>query len=250
MMIPKIIHYCWFGKAPLPELAKRCIASWRMYMPEYEIKEWNESNFDVGIIAYTQEAYLAGKYAFVSDYARFWILYNYGGVYFDTDVEIIKPLSDIIYRGPFMGVECNSGDSCAPGLGLAATMRMPVYKTILDYYNSLHFKKADGTFDMTTVVSYTSRILIDRGLTASDDIQFIAGVYIYPKDYFCPVSPHSKRMLITDNTRTIHHYAGTWVDPTLKNRMKKKAHRILNLILGEIGHDKVVSLIRAIKRMR
>ncbi len=125
-MIPKTIHYCWFGCGELPELARKCIASWRKYLPDYEIKEWNEDNFDVNIIPYTAEAYRAGKYAFVSDYARFWVLYHYGGLYFDTDVEVIRPMDDIIERGNFMGFETDphgtEGDaseaSVNPGLGL------------------------------------------------------------------------------------------------------------------------------------
>ena len=108
IMIPKIIHYCWFGRNPLPELAQKCIASWKKYLPDYEIKEWNEDNFDVNIIPYTAEAYAAKKYAFVSDYARFWILYKYGGIYFDTDVEVIRPIDDIIAKGNFMGCETDA----------------------------------------------------------------------------------------------------------------------------------------------
>lgn len=108
-MIPKIIHYCWFGRGPLPELAQKCIASWKKYLPDYEIKEWNEDNFDVNIIPYTAEAYAEKKYAFVSDYARFWVLYKYGGIYFDTDVEVIRPLDDIIAKGNFMGCETDAG---------------------------------------------------------------------------------------------------------------------------------------------
>ena len=95
-MIPKIIHYCWFGRNPLPQSAIKCINSWKKFFPDYEIKEWNEQNFDVNIIPYTSEAYQAKKYAFVSDYARMWVLYNYGGIYFDTDVEVIKPMKDIV----------------------------------------------------------------------------------------------------------------------------------------------------------
>ncbi len=119
-MIPKVIHYCWFGRNPLPKSALKCIASWRKYFPNYEIKEWNEDNFDVNIIPYTQEAYSVGKYAFVSDYARFKILYENGGLYFDTDVEVIRPMDDIIERGAFMGVEveCTAVDTTplvAPG---------------------------------------------------------------------------------------------------------------------------------------
>ena len=113
-MIPKIIHYCWFGRNPLPESAQKCIASWKKFLPDYEIKEWNEDNFDVNIIPYTKEAYEAKKYAFVSDYARFWILYKYGGLYFDTDVEVIKPMDDIIERGPFMGIEVPANNAGTP----------------------------------------------------------------------------------------------------------------------------------------
>ena len=114
MTIPKVIHYCWFGGNPLPELAQRCIDSWRKYLPDYEIKEWNESNFNVNIIPYTAEAYQQGKYAFVSDYARFWILYRYGGIYFDTDVEVIRPLDDVLDRGGFMGFETHYKESLNP----------------------------------------------------------------------------------------------------------------------------------------
>ncbi len=150
-MIPKVIHYCWFGRNPLPSLAIKCIESWRKYLPDYEIKEWNEDNFDVNIIPYTQEAYQVGKYAFVSDYARFWILYKYGGLYFDTDVEVIKPMDDIIARGPFMGCEKDVSDtsvaSVAPGLGLGVNPGLGLYKEILEMYSKLSFVNKDGTYN-------------------------------------------------------------------------------------------------------
>ena len=114
-MIPKVIHYCWFGRNPLPPFAVKCIESWKKFLPGYEIKEWNEDNFDVNIIPYTQEAYEARKYAFVSDYARFYILYHHGGIYFDTDVEVIKSIDDIIERGAFMGCE-NEAKPGAPAV--------------------------------------------------------------------------------------------------------------------------------------
>ena len=117
-MIPKIIHYCWFGGNPLPEDAKKYIESWRKYCPGYEIKEWNESNFDINCCDYVREAYEAKKWAFVSDYARFYILYQYGGLYFDTDVEMIRPLFSILQKGSFMGMEVNSPACVAPGLSL------------------------------------------------------------------------------------------------------------------------------------
>ena len=115
-MIPKIVHYCWFGRGELTPLAKKCIASWRLFFPGYEIKEWNEDNFDVNIIPYTADAYKAGKYAFVSDYARFWVLYHFGGVYFDTDVEVIRPMDDVLEKGAFMGIELlGAKPAVAPG---------------------------------------------------------------------------------------------------------------------------------------
>ena len=131
-MIPKIIHYCWFGRNPLPDSAKKCIESWRKFFPEYEIKEWNEDNFDVHLIPYVEEAYNAKKYAFVSDYARFWILYFYGGVYFDTDVEVIRPMDDILAKGGFMGVQHDY--FLNPGLGMASVAYHQIYKFILYYY--------------------------------------------------------------------------------------------------------------------
>ena len=149
-MIPKKIHYCWFGRNPLPPLALKCIESWKRYLPDYEIKEWNEDNFDVNMIPYTKEAYEAKKYAFVSDYARYWILYQYGGLYFDTDVEIIKNMDDIIARGPFMGCEneANLGaTSTELGLGLGCNPGLLFYKEMLDLYGTLHFVNPNGSYN-------------------------------------------------------------------------------------------------------
>ena len=219
-MIPKVIHYCWFGRNPLPSLAIKCIESWRKYLPDYEIKEWNEDNFDVNIIPYTQEAYQVGKYAFVSDYARFWILYKYGGLYFDTDVEVIKPMDDIIARGPFMGCEKDVSDtsvaSVNPGLGL--------YKEILEMYSKLSFVNKDGTYNQKTIVQYTTEILCEYGLKEGNEIQECAGVWIYPKEYFCPLD-QTLTLHITSNTRSIHHYDSSWLSP--QKRIIKKIKRFL-----------------------
>lgn len=213
-MIPKVIHYCWFGHNPLPELAVKCIASWKKFLPEYEIKEWNEDNFDVNIIPYTAEAYQAKKYAFVSDYARFWILYHYGGIYFDTDVEIIKPMDDIIARGPFMGCENEASDShsacVAPGLGIGVNPGLDIYKEILDIYSKLNFIKEDGSLNMKTVVSYTTELLYKHGLKNTNEIQECAGIWIYPKEYFCPIDYVTRKCICTQKTYTIHHYTASW----------------------------------------
>ena len=225
-MIPKVIHYCWFGGNPLPKSAQKGIASWRKYLPDYEIKEWNESNFDVNIIPYTAEAYKAKKYAFVSDYARFWILYKYGGLYFDTDVEVIKNMDDIIAKGPFMGCENEAkagatpaqlgvapglGLGVNPGLGLGVNPGLGLYGEILDIYKDKHYILPDGTYSRETVVTITTDLLCKYGLRNISDIQEIAGVLIYPKEYFCPKDYATGNLNITLNSVSIHHYDASWL---------------------------------------
>lgn len=244
-MIPKVIHYCWFGRNPLPESAVKCIESWRKYMPDYEIKEWNEDNFDVNMVPYIAEAYSVKKYAFVSDYARFWILHHYGGVYFDTDVEVIKPIDDIVEKGPFMGVEefCEFTPEdligyplVAPGLGIAAVAGMDVYKKMLDYYDSVHFMNAEGRMITGgTVVVHTTRILVKAGLQPHSDSQQVAGIEIYPADYFNPFEDITGRLRITDNTRSIHWYASSWKPRNpVRQWFSRMSHRVFGLWLHKL----------------
>lgn len=241
--IPKIIHYCWFGGNPLPLLAEKCIASWRKFLPDYEIKRWDESNFDVDIIHYTSQAYEAKKYAFVSDYARFWILYKYGGLYFDTDVEVIRQMDDIIAAGPFMGCEnpCRAGATpnelgVAPGLGLGVNPGLGLYKEILDLYDNLQFSGADGKLNLKTVVEYVTEFLCSYGLKNTPKIQEVAGLKIYPVDYFCPMDYETGKITITDNTVSIHRYAKSW------HGKKEKLYHTVSQILGR----KSAKLISAI----
>lgn len=238
-MTPKIIHYCWFGRNPLPESAKKCIASWRKFLPDYEIKEWNEDNFDVNIIPYTQQAYEAKKYAFVSDYARFWILYHYGGLYFDTDVEVIRPIDKIVERGPFMGIEKKaflSGKPMVnPGLGLGASAGHQLYAELLDKYAKLQFTKTGGTPNLKTIVEYTTELLLTKGLRRTDGMQQVDGVFIYPEDYFCPMDSTTGITTITSRTVSIHHYDCSWLD---HNSMRFRLHLLknsTNRILHKLG---------------
>ncbi len=230
-MKPKIIHYCWFGEKTLPPLAEKCIASWRKFLPDYEIREWNEGNFDVNAIPYTREAYEARKFAFVSDYARFKILYEHGGLYFDTDVEVIKPMDDIIARGPFMGCERDANGetflTVAPGLGLGVTPGLGLYGEILEMYDGLHFRHSDGSLNFKTVVEYTTEVLNRHGLRNTNDIQEVAGVWIYPKEYFCPMDYETKKCNITANTRSIHHYAASW------HGRKQKLYKLACRLVGK-----------------
>lgn len=236
-MIPKVIHYCWFGRNPLPELALKCISSWKKFFPDYEIIQWNEDNFDVNIIPYTQQAYSAKKYAFVSDYVRFWVLYKFGGLYFDTDVEIIKPMDDIISRGPFMGIEVESTGEyplVAPGLGLGVNPGLSLYKEILNYYNSLTFYGIDGKPNQTTVVTHTTNILKDNGLLSSNDIQEVAGVWIYPADYFNPLDSLTGKLKLTKNTRSIHWYMNSWSN---RSQFYHWLSKIYHRIIGKSTHN-------------
>ena len=238
-MIPKVINYCWFGHNQLPEFAVTCIDSWRKFFPDYEIKEWNEDNFDVNIIPYTAEAYRVKKYAFVSDYARFWILYHNGGLYFDTDVEVIKSMDDIIKRGAFMGIEVESNGkqvpAVAPGLGLGIEPKANMYKDILDYYAHLHFLKDDGSYNQITVVRHVTSILENYGLRATNELQKVGGIWIYPKDYFNPLDDLTGKLNKTPNTRTIHWYTRTWSDsPNWRIKLSRLSHRIFGMKINNI----------------
>lgn len=243
--IPKKIHYCWFGRKPLPESAQKCIASWRKYLPDYEIIEWNEDNFDVNTIPYTAEAYEAKKYAFVSDYARFKILYDHGGLYFDTDVEVIKPLDGIVASGPFLGIEtgpCKSnkyrrrGETwVAPGLGMAAVREMEFYSDIIDYYKTISFN-IGPTQNLMTVGEHTTSLLLKSGFNPdSPEIQNVAGMKIYPPDYFNPYDAPTGKLRITRNTVTIHWYDMSWLEKQSKVRkiISHLYHRFLESCVME-----------------
>ena len=233
-MIPKVIHYCWFGRNPLPSSAVKCIDSWKKFLPDYQIKEWNEDNFDVNIIPYTSDAYKAKKYAFVSDYARFWIIYNYGGVYFDVDVELIRPIDDILEKGPFWGLEldCSKGalPTVAPGLGIAAEAGDGIYAKILEQYRSMSFFEKDGSISKFSMIPMVSGMFRDMGLKGTEEVEKIREHYVYPKEYFNPLDPITGRMKKTANTRSIHWFMASWLPPEPK--WKKKAKQLFHRIIG------------------
>lgn len=248
-MIPKVIHYCWFGHNPLPEDAKRCISSWRKFLPDYEVKEWNEDNFDVNICDYTKEAYEAKKYAFVSDYARFWILYHHGGLYFDTDVELIKPLDEIISKGAFVGIEkslattqqsCDSWVGINPGLGIGAEKGDTIYQDVLAKYNSMNFDINAGT-----VVKHTTDIMKLHGFNGKNELQKVGAITVYPDDVFCPMDSTTGLIHITENSVSIHHYSCTWMD---RNSLSFRLHLLKNRLIKIFGAKVVMSLLNIIHR--
>lgn len=240
-MIPKIIHYCWFGGNPLPPLAEKCIASWQKFCPDYEIKRWDESNFDVNCCDYVKEAYAAKKWAFVSDYARFQILYAQGGLYFDTDVELIKPIDDIVATGGFLGIESFAGKQpqINPGLGLGMPCHTGFCEEMVRAYHARHFRNPDGTYNLKTVVAYTTQLLAEHGLQNEPGIQRVCDLYIYPADYFCPKDMLSGKITITRNTRAIHHFDCSWYSEVeiYSFTLKRKLNKFLPLkVAGRIGH--------------
>lgn len=230
--IPKKIHYCWFGGNPLPEDAKRYIESWKKYCPDYEIIEWNENNFDININSYVKEAYESKKWAFVSDYARLFAMYEYGGIYMDTDVEIIKPIDSFLKHKAFAGFE----SPIHIGTGIMACEKgFPLFKEFLDYYNNRHFILEDGSLDTTTNVATITKICEKYGLQGNNQYQEIRKWAIYPTDYFCPKNYKTGKMNITNNTVTIHHYSGSWLSDKDKKilNVQKKLCKIFGEKIGK-----------------
>ena len=220
-MIPKLIHYCWFGKKRIPPDLEKNIESWKKYLPDYKIIRWDESNFDVCCNKYVEAAYRAKKYAYVSDFARFSILDKNGGVYFDTDVEVIRPIDDILAAGPYMGEEYQGRVNA--GLGMAMEPGMPFLREMIELYNKLEFRIVNESEKTVTVVDHVTNLLIKHGFEPQKkEIRKVCGINIYPKDFFCPQEYFSGKITMTDNTRTIHHFAESW-----KPSFERRLHQIL-----------------------
>lgn len=243
----KTIHYCWFGRNQLPKSAIKCIESWRKYCPDYEIKEWNEDNFDCASNEYIREAYKNKKYAFVSDYARFKILYEHGGVYLDTDVELVKDITTLLENGPYMGCEENgkknffsrSQISVNSGLGLYLKPGNEIIKEILDFYEKFSFYNDDGSINTITVVKIVTDILKLNGLKNIYGIQKIGDITIYPKHYFCPLDYYTGALNITDTTYSIHHYIASWQSED-DIKIHKKAMKLIPYVGKSIAFNIVI----------
>ena len=219
-MIPKTLHYCWFGRGEKPAPVLACIDSWKKYLPDYQIMEWNEDNFDFESYPYAKEAYECRKFAFVSDVARLHALYTTGGVYMDTDFEVLKPLDPFMEDEGFMGFE---RDGFVATCILAGSPHCTWAKTLLDRYSQLHFIREDGSYDLTTNVVRVTEYLLELGLRPDGSRQKLPGIgTIYPRDFFSPLHPLTGRMTITPNTVAIHHLEGSWKEkPSLAVRFRK-----------------------------
>lgn len=245
-VIPKKLHYCWFGGKPLPADTLRYIETWRRHCPDYEIKEWNESNFDLDLYPYVREAYDAGKYAFVSDVARLYALATEGGVYLDTDVEIVQSLDRFLGHTAFTGFE----DEHHVTTGIMGAEKGARYACgNLEAYATRHFVRPDGTYDTTTNVAVITEYMSRHGLNYDNTLQDFPGlVTIYPREYFCPKDSYAysrNQGCITTNTHAIHYFAGTWqIRNTPEYIRLRRKYRIIpyfirkKLILALLGESK------------
>lgn len=220
-MIPKKIHYCWFGRGKMPAEARRCIDSWRKYLPEYEIKEWNEDNFDLDAYPYAREAYDARKFAFVTDIVRLHAMLTEGGIYMDTDVEVLKPLDALLGYEGVSGFE--SSTQIPTGL-MACRAGHPLVAEWLEWYDGRHFLRPDGTPDLTTNVATITNICLRHGFRPDGTLQTVAGFTFLPSDYLCPKDHRTGKIHLTPNTLAIHHFSGSWHSPKDKCLVWLRTH--------------------------
>ena len=212
--IPKKIHYCWFGGNAKSQLLLNCLETWKNYFPDYEIIEWTEENFDVNVIDYTKEAYQQKKWAFVSDYARLYIIYHHGGIYFDTDVEVVKNFEHMLDQYGYLAFENTSNEpdekTVNTGLGFAAAPGDDVIKALMDDYEGIHFLGENGEMDLTPCPERNTRVLKKLGLKTDGTMQRLGNLVVYPFDYFCGMDIANSHRHVTKNTCTIHHYDASW----------------------------------------
>lgn len=230
-MIPKIIHYCWFGQGELPAIAKKCMKSWQEQMPGVKIVRWDETNYDVTKNRYMREAYAKKKYAFVSDYARLDIIYQNGGIYLDVDVELIRPLDPILENNHcFLGFQTAlpSGEFLVnTGLGFGAEPGNKLIRQILKDYEDLVFIKEDGSLDLVSCPMRNSSVLKDIGLTTNNKLQMVVDARIYPCDYFCPMNEQNGKIQLTNNTVSIHHFSASWLP--LSRKIKRQIRNTIGI---------------------
>lgn len=218
-MIPRIIHYCWFGKSEMPEMAQKCVASWHKYMPDWEYKLWNEDNFDVNSTPYTKEAYEAKKYAFVSDYVRLWALNKEGGLYLDVDFEVYKPFDDLLNYSAFAGYEGSKHSPVMMGV-IASVPKGEWVTEQMGYYANRHFI-INGKTDLTTNVTFVTNKMCEHGFINNGKEQEYKDLHIFPVDYFCPRLTTGEYVK-SENTYCEHKgLISTWAKRSLKHKILK-----------------------------
>lgn len=259
-MIPKKIHYCWFGRNPKPKLAEKCIKSWQKYCPDYEIIEWNEDNFDLSAAPlYVQQAYEMRRWAFVTDYVRLQVVYENGGIYLDTDVELKKKLDPLLKYDAYFGFE--DGKHINTGIGFGAVQGHLIVKEMMEDYRDIPFVLADGTVNLETCPARNTKIFLRHGLVQEDVKQILDNnTLVLPSIYFCPIDYLTGKRKISKETYSIHWFGESWKTEEERQAMKawKRQLRIEtigykikgirfylgNKILGEDNYEKLKAFLK------
>lgn len=255
-MIPKTIHYCWFGRKPLPKLAKKCIKSWKMYCPDYEIIQWNEDNFDISACPlYVRQAYEAKKWAFVTDYVRLQVVYEHGGIYMDTDVELKKSLDPLLGHQAYFGFE--DGKHINTGLGFGAVAGNPILKEMMEDYEGIPFFLEDGSIDSETCPRRNTKIFLRHGLRQDDSRQILEGdILILPSICLCPISYETNSRRWSPDTISVHWFDASWRTEEEKqhhlqkqkreklDHIKHLPNRLLMRLLGESGYQRLKKVLK------
>jgi mannosyltransferase OCH1-like enzyme len=237
-MIQKTIHYCWFGKNPMPDSDASYVAGWKRLLPDYKFMLWNESKFDVNSTVFTRQVAETKKFGFIVDYIRAWAVYNHGGIYLDTDVELLKPPDDLLNNNCFGGFENDQFSGFRknifinPGLIFAGEKGSVLAKELMDFYSKYRFIKEDGSYNLTPSGVILTDILLKYGLKPNGYYQILnGGIFtVFPVDYFCPMDYYTGKLTITNNTYSIHHYNASW-----HSKNQKKYRHIRKIILKTFG---------------
>jgi len=244
--IPQVIHYCWFGQSKKSGLIQECIESWKKNLPNYEIIEWNEQNFNIDCCEYVREAYQNKKWAFVSDYARLWVLYEYGGLYFDTDVQVLKSFDQFLEEELFTGFEAKDSPVTAV---MGAKKGDKLVKQMLDYYEDKHFVNPDGTLNQTTNTIIITQLFIEKGIKRNGKKQSVDGLTVYPQIYFCPNNFSRIWNRPSKDSFAVHHFDQSWKaesanHSTLTGRIKRYVVGVARNTLGTNTVARIASIIK------
>lgn len=246
MPIPKVIHYCWFGGNPLPELVRNCIRSWEKFCPDFEIVEWNESNFDIHCNRFVWEAYHAKKWAFVADYVRLYAIYHRGGIYLDSDVELLRSIDQFLFDECFAGFETKDSPAAVV---IGSGKGHPLIKEFMGYYETRAFIRSDGTYDMKPNTRIFTELMVSHGLELNGKQQEVAGCVFYPEIVFCPNNIRRIFYRYSPNSYAVHHILGSWgVTPTYKRKFHKRVLMYLVRVARDtIGTERTGMLIKYVK---